>query len=98
DKLVTGVQTCALPIYELQVAPFPCGCGRTWGCIEVYTTLSGLPHLLADRLAKRPDHALATSPLSLKERALTLRGLAQNGDSLAEIGRASCRERVESWE
>jgi glucokinase len=71
------------PLHELQVAPFPCGCGRTWGCIEVYTTLSGLPHLLADRLGKHPDHELARSPLNLKERALTLRGLAQNGDPLA---------------
>jgi glucokinase len=71
------------PLHELQVAPFPCGCGRTWGCIEVYTTLSGLPHLLADRLARRPEHDLARSPLTLKERALTLRGLAQQGDALA---------------
>ena len=21
----------------------PCGCGRTWGCVEMYTTLAGLP-------------------------------------------------------
>ena len=22
--------------------PYPCGCGRTWGCVELYTTLAGL--------------------------------------------------------
>jgi len=71
------------PLHELQARPLPCGCGRTWGCIEAYTTLSGLPHLLADRLPKYPDHELTKSPLSLKERALALRGLAQKGDPLA---------------
>ncbi|MDQ5853761.1 MAG: ROK family protein [Chloroflexota bacterium] len=70
------------PLHELQARPYPCGCGRTWGCIEVYTTLSGLPHLLADRLAQQPDHDLAKSPLTMRERALALRGLAQQGDQL----------------
>lgn len=73
----------AAPLHELGVRPYPCGCGRTWGCVEVYTTLSGLPHLLADKLARQPDHDLATSSLSLAERALALRGLAQQGDALA---------------
>ncbi len=71
------------PLHQLGVPPYPCGCGRTWGCVEVYTTLSGLPHLLADKLAQQPDHDLAKSPLGLKERALALRGLAQQGDRLA---------------
>jgi glucokinase len=71
------------PLHELHARPYPCGCGRTWGCVEVYTTLSGLPHLLAERLAQQPDHDLARSPLGLSERALALRGLAQQGDSLA---------------
>lgn len=71
------------PLHELGVRPYPCGCGRTWGCVEVYTTLSGLPHLLADKLAQHPDHALARSPLGPRERALALRGLAQQGDALA---------------
>ena len=71
------------PLHELKIRPYPCGCGRTWGCIEVYTTISGLPYLLAEKLAQYPDHALAKSPLSLKERVLSLRGLAQKGDALA---------------
>jgi glucokinase len=71
------------PLHELNVKPYPCGCGRTWGCIEVYTTLSGLPYLLEDNLARHPDHELAKSPLGPKERAFALRGLAQKGDPLA---------------
>lgn len=71
------------PLHELGVKAFKCGCGRTWGCFEMYTALSGLPLLLEEKLANYPDHELATSPLSMKERAFSLRGLAQNGDPLA---------------
>jgi glucokinase len=71
------------PLHLLGAKPYPCGCGRTWGCVEVYTTLAGLPHLLADRLAAQPEHDLARSPLTPRERALALRGLAQKGDPLA---------------
>ena len=71
------------PLHLFGARPYPCGCGRTWGCVEVYTTLAGLPYLLADKLTQQPNHALATSPLGIKERALTVRGLAQQGDPLA---------------
>jgi glucokinase len=71
------------PLHELNARPYPCGCGRTWGCVEVYTTLAGLPYLLADRLKEQPDHELAKSPLGPRERAFALRGLAQKGDPLA---------------
>jgi glucokinase len=71
------------PLHELQAQPYPCGCGRTWGCVEVYTSLSGLPYLLAERLAAEPDHELARSSLDPKARAFALRGLAQAGDRLA---------------
>jgi glucokinase len=70
-------------LHLLDTKAYPCGCGRTWGCIEVYTCLAGLPYLLAEKLEQYPDHHLAKSPLSLKERAFTLRGLAQKGDKLA---------------
>jgi glucokinase len=73
----------AAPLHLLGAKPYPCGCGRTWGCIEVYTTLSGLPYLLADKLVQHPNHDLAKSPLGPKERAFALRGLAQKGDPLA---------------
>jgi glucokinase len=71
------------PLHLLGASPYPCGCGRTWGCVEVYTTLAGLPYLLADKLRLHPDHELARSSLSPRERALTLRGLAQKEDRLA---------------
>lgn len=71
------------PLHLLDAPAYPCGCGRTWGCIEMYTALAGLSYLLADRLKDYPDHPLAHSPLSPKERALALRGLAQKGDELA---------------
>jgi glucokinase len=71
------------PLHLLQVPPYPCGCGRTWGCIEVYTTLSGLPQLLAEALPRYPDHELARSSLPLRQRALALRELAQRQDPLA---------------
>ena len=72
------------PLHLLGAKPYPCGCGRTWGCVEVYTTLAGLPYLLADHLSRYPDHELARSPLGPKERTLALRGLAQQGDALAQ--------------
>ena len=65
------------PLHLLDAKPYPCGCGRTWGCVEVYTTLSGLPHLIAERTGSKE------SLPELKQRGFALRGLAQNGDPLA---------------
>jgi len=65
------------PLHLLDAKPYPCGCGRTWGCVEVYTTLSGLPHLIAERTGSKE------SPQELKQRGFALRGLAQKGDPLA---------------
>ena len=65
------------------VRAYPCGCGRTWGCVEAYTTISGLPHLLEDMLKKYPQHELATSTATPKDKVLSLRGRAQKGDALA---------------
>ena len=61
----------------------PCGCGRNWGCVEAYTAISGLPHLLAEKLKKFPDHELAQSTAPMKEKVLSLRSRAQKGDALA---------------
>lgn len=82
---LAGMETAHMPapLHLLGVKPFPCGCGRDWGCIEAYTTLSGLPYLLADKIVKYPNHELARSTASAKEKALSLRGLAQKGDPLA---------------
>lgn len=66
----------APPVYE-------CGCERDWGCIEPYTTISGLPQLLRDTLKRYPDHPLATSDEPIKKKCLSLRDLAQEGDEMA---------------
>lgn len=71
------------PLQLLGLPAYPCGCGRTWGCVEMYTSLAGLAYLLADTLAGQPDHPLARLSVPPKERALSLRGLAQQGDKLA---------------
>ncbi|WP_404425508.1 ROK family protein [Nibricoccus sp. IMCC34717] len=66
------------------IRPFRCGCGRDWGCIEAYTTISGLPQVLAEFIKKYPDHELAKpSTLSEKDKVLSLRSRAQKGDALA---------------
>ncbi|MFN8413951.1 MAG: ROK family protein [Anaerolineales bacterium] len=71
------------PLHLLGAKAYPCGCGRTWGCIEVYTSLSGLPYLIDEKLKQYPNHELAKSALPPKDRAFALRGLAQKGDKLA---------------
>jgi glucokinase len=71
------------PLQLLGVKPFPCGCGRDWGCFETYTTISGLPYLLAEKLTKYPNHELATAAGTPKEKVLSLRSRAQKGDPLA---------------
>lgn len=82
---LAGMETAHMPapLHLLGTKPYPCGCGKDWGCIEVYTTLSGLPYLLAEKLAKYPKHELARSTASAREKVLSLRGLAQKNDPLA---------------
>lgn len=72
------------PLHLLgNIKPFKCGCGRDWGCVEAYTTLSGLPQLLEEMLKKYPAHPLATDPRPIKEKCFALRTLAQKDDPLA---------------
>ncbi len=71
------------PLHLLGLPAFTCGCGRTWGCFEAYTSISGLPQFLDFLLPKYPDHALSGAGMAPKEKALALRGLAQKGDALA---------------
>jgi len=82
---LAGMETAHMPaaLHLLGVKAYPCGCGRTWGCTEVYTTLAGLPYLLEEKLPAHPLHPLATSTAAPKEKAMSLRGLAQKGDALA---------------
>lgn len=71
------------PLHILGAKPYRCGCGRDWGCFEMYTSLAGLPYLFEEALERHPDHPLAKMEGTPKERILPLRGLAQEGDSLA---------------
>ena len=71
------------PLHLLGLPEFVCGCGRTWGCFETYTSLSGLPQFLDYLLPKYPDHELAKHGPTAKEKALSLRKRAQEGDLLA---------------
>jgi len=71
------------PLQLLEAKPYKCGCGREWGCFELYTSLAGLPYLFEEALDRYPDHELAKMEGTPKERILPLRGLAQKGDELA---------------
>src|SRR5438105_11205769 len=73
DPLVTGVQTCALPIYPRF-------------CISRAGRAS----------RRRTDDSLVAWERS-NARHVTLSSAAKRPCAPAEIGRASCRERVENW-
>jgi predicted NBD/HSP70 family sugar kinase len=79
----TAHMAAPLHLFGLGGEPILCGCGKNWGCVEPYTTIAGLPRLLAEKLKKFPDHELATSAAPVKEKALSLRSRAQKGDALA---------------
>ncbi|HEX4349595.1 MAG TPA: ROK family protein, partial [Verrucomicrobiae bacterium] len=78
-----GHMPVPLQLLGLTGKPFTCGCGRDWGCVEAYTTISGLPQLLDLFLHKHPGHELAKSEAHIKEKVLSLRSRAQKGDPLA---------------
>jgi predicted NBD/HSP70 family sugar kinase len=78
-----GHMPVPLQLLGLPGKPFSCGCGRDWGCVEAYTTISGLPQLLAVILHKHPEHEFARSEAPIKEKVLSLRTRAQKGDALA---------------
>lgn len=82
---ISGMEAAHMPapLHLLDAKPYTCGCGRTWGCVEMYTTLAGLPYLLEEALHRYPGHDLARSTGTMKQKALALRGLAQKGDPLA---------------
>jgi glucokinase len=82
---ISGMEAAHMPapLHLLDAKTYTCGCGRTWGCVEMYTSLAGLPYLLEEALKRHPSHDLASSPGASKQKALALRGLAQKGDRLA---------------
>ncbi len=79
----TAHMAAPLHLFGLGGEAIPCGCGKNWGCVEPYTTIAGLPRLLAEKLKKYPGHELAISAAPVKEKVLSLRSRAQKGDALA---------------
>src|SRR5207248_8953424 len=83
DRTVTGVQTCALPIFGFP-AEDDAAFERTLRTVEA----AGLTKVHVFPYSPRPGTATAADdrvpPATKKER----------GSRLREIGRASCRERV----
>src|SRR5256885_3701896 len=75
DYKVTGVQTCALPIFDAAAEPAP----------EIQPAVGDRPLQLAARAValQRADHRVTPAPM-----------LRAQIREVAEIGRASCRERV----
>ncbi len=71
------------PYEALGLPRFSCGCGRDWGCHEAYTSISGLPQYIERFLPLFPQHPFHKDQRTEKEKALSLRGLAQDGDDLA---------------
>src|SRR5207244_8432032 len=90
DDLVTGVQTCALPISTLEM-PHP---------IVIYsrTVLNGM---LLDRARDAGCNVQRSRVMSVDTSTTKPRycveGDWQEADFLVQIGRASCRERVWVW-
>jgi glucokinase len=82
---ISGMEAAHMPapLHLLDAKTYTCGCGRTWGCVEMYTSLAGLPYLLEEALKRHPNHDLASASGSSRQKALALRGLAQKGDRLA---------------
>jgi glucokinase len=72
-----------LHLFGPEAKPHLCGCGKDWGCVELYTAIAGLPYLLAEKLLKYPGHELAKSAAPVREKVLSLRSRAQKGDALA---------------
>src|SRR5205823_7131094 len=89
DKLVTGVQTCALPI----------SLSRATGATErrAMTTIDeafldpAFEQFIREKISKQMNRSSVTADLLRKEP-----GIGKNvAWDISEIGRASCRERVE---
>src|SRR3546814_20723648 len=110
--LVTGVQTCALPIswyavaWSDEVGDQPFGRKVIEEPLALYRTSDGTPHVLRDmcphRFAPLSKGKIVSDQLQCPYHGLRFASNGQcvfnpHGDGVvpkAEIGRASCRERV----
>src|SRR3546814_8063674 len=84
--LVTGVQTCALPIWQ--------GYGRIIFTGSI-TALAGRKGITAYTAAKSALHGLVRQwAAELADDGITVNAIAPGYIKTEQIGRASCRERV----
>src|SRR3989441_11420139 len=99
DKLVTGVQTCALPIFlgrlrVLEVAREESPSGVRAGAAHDELALRPARDL-AVTLVHHPRLELPPGPAEGARRRLSrIVAVAEDPPGLGQIGRASCRERV----
>src|SRR3546814_4003348 len=87
--LVTEVQTCALPIYLLEA-------GLGVGLARGQKGRADIGKVRAERLGREDASAACDAAGEQKKPVPPLANLADEGEGrlIAEIGRASCRERV----
>src|SRR5207248_3735858 len=95
DRTVTGVQTCALPIFDVTDSA---------AVRAAFSGLSRLDILVNNAGVNRPQPFLEVDEATLDRLiALNIKAafvVAQQAARLMadQIGRASCRERVENWD
>src|SRR5207248_7756752 len=94
DRTVTGVQTCALPIYLCRVCALPSGqvsdASGYLGCRADVVSLD--PYTLDEVLDSILTVGVRTGVPDRAEKLVT--ELRTRLAAVAKIGRASCRERV----
>src|SRR5262249_59285643 len=94
DWSVTGVQTCALPIYAGCAHPFQCRPQAARPAVAEPPDprdIEGAMKRKKQKPRRRPAGELIAEALALQERG----ALAEAEQRYREIGRASCRGRVE---
>src|SRR5207249_6231831 len=94
DRTVTGVQTCALPIYPRGLRPIHAASGIVHASAMPYASASRMK----DEAAARGSSAAASGRRLRNNRASPRTPTTTTSAKIAaniEIGRASCRERGE---
>src|SRR5207245_6324633 len=97
DATVTGVQTCALPIYETIVRKLTAHADEIRDAIVrvvIKTTPQHEALLRDDEIRKALSEAAYVASVS---REVDAPRRTRLGEQAIEIGRASCREREEGW-
>src|SRR5206468_10050219 len=95
DLIVTGVQTCALPI---SIAGDVADAAHRGALAAAARELGGIDAIVnnASILGPSPQPELLDYPLDVLEQVYRTNVIAPLALLQAEIGRASCRERVQS--